>query len=126
MDIISFIEEEMSKKEMTYDMLAKKIGTSRQNLWMKLNQKKRPNFGTIRKILSGLDIDLIIENKRNAEETSEEDVASFFEIADNEQVSYIAIEAFLSALGYTLKMDARKMSKNVKIGVDRLPTRVII
>ena len=108
MDIISFIKEEMSKKEMTYDMLAKKIGTSRQNLWMKLNQKKRPNFGTIRKILSGLDIDLIIENKRNAEETSEEDVASFFEIADNEQVSYIAIEAFLSALGYTLKMDARK------------------
>ena len=108
MDIISFIEEEMSKKEMTYDMLAKRIGTSRQNLWMKLNQKKRPNFGTIRKILSGLDIDLIIENKRNAGEPSEEDVASFFEIVDNEQVSYIAIEAFLSALGYTLKMDARK------------------
>ena len=77
MDIISFIEEEMSKKEMTYDMLAKRIGTSRQNLWMKLNQKKRPNFGTIRKILSGLDIDLIIENKRNAGEPSEEDVASF-------------------------------------------------
>ena len=69
-DIISFIEEEMSKREMTYDMLAKKIGTSRQNLWMKLNQKKRPNFGTIRKILSGLDIDLIIENKRNKEELS--------------------------------------------------------
>ena len=107
-DIISFIEEEMSKREMTYDMLAKKIGTSRQNLWMKLNQKKRPNFGTIRKILSGLDIDLIIKNKRNMEELSAEDIALFFEIADNEQVSYIAIETFLSALGYTLEMDTRK------------------
>ena len=52
--------------------------------------------------------EMCIRDRRNAEETSEEDVASFFEIADNEQVSYIAIEAFLSALGYTLKMDARK------------------
>ena len=107
-DITSFIEEEMSKREMTYDMLAKKIGTSRQNLWMKLNQKTRPNFGTIRKILSGLDIDLVIEKKGDAEEPTEKDVSSFFEIADKEQVSYIAIEAFLFAVGYTLKMKTRK------------------
>ena len=38
-NIVEFIKKEMSDRGMTYDLLAEKVGTSRQNLWMKLNRK---------------------------------------------------------------------------------------
>ena len=38
-NIVEFIKKEMSDRRMTYDLLAEKVGTSRQNLWMKLNRK---------------------------------------------------------------------------------------
>ena len=50
-NIVEFIKEEMSNRGMTYDLLAEKVGTSRQNLWLKLNKNTRPNFETIKKIL---------------------------------------------------------------------------
>ena len=35
---VEFIKEEMSNRGMTYDLLAEKAGTTRQNLWTKLNK----------------------------------------------------------------------------------------
>ena len=62
-NIVEFIKEEMSNRGMTYDLLAEKAGTTRQNLWTKLNKNTRPNFETVRKILAALDYDLIVEKK---------------------------------------------------------------
>ena len=53
-NIVEFIKEEMSKRGMTYDLLAERMGTTRQNLWTKLNKNTRPNFETVRKILAAL------------------------------------------------------------------------
>ena len=53
-NIVDFIKEEMSKRGMTYDLLAEKAGMSKQNLWDKMNKRVRPNFGNVKKILSFL------------------------------------------------------------------------
>ena len=43
-NIVEFIKEEMSNRGMTYDLLAERVGTTRQNLWTKLNKNTRPNL----------------------------------------------------------------------------------
>ena len=63
-NIVEFIKEEMSNRGMTYDLLAERVGTTRQNLWTKLNKNTRPNFETVRKILAALDYDLVVEKKK--------------------------------------------------------------
>ena len=63
-NIVEFIKAEMSNRGMTYDLLAEKVGTTRQNLWLKLNKNTRPNFETVRKILAALDYDLVVEKKK--------------------------------------------------------------
>ena len=44
-DIIEFIKDDMEARGITCGLLSKKFGTSRQNLWMKLNKNTRPNSG---------------------------------------------------------------------------------
>ena len=63
-NIVEFIKEEMSNRGMTYDLLAERVGTTRQNLWTKLNKNTRPNFETVRKILAALGYDLVVEKKK--------------------------------------------------------------
>lgn len=63
-NIVEFIKEEMSNRGMTYDLLAERVGTTRQNLWTKLNKNTRPNFETVRKILAALDYDLVVEKRK--------------------------------------------------------------
>ena len=65
-NIVEFIKKEMADRGMTYDLLAEKVGTSRQNLWLKLNKNSRPNFETVRKILAALDYDLVFEKKKDS------------------------------------------------------------
>ena len=54
-NIIDFIKSEMAARGMSYEQLAVYAGMSRQNLWDKMNKRVQPNFGNVRKILSGLD-----------------------------------------------------------------------
>ena len=63
-NIVEFIKEQMSTRGMTYDLLAERVGTTRQNLWTKLNKNTRPNFETVRKILAALDYDLVVEKRK--------------------------------------------------------------
>ena len=79
-NIVEFIKEEMSNRGMTYDLLAEKAGTTRQNLWMKLNKNTRPNFETVRKILTALDYDLVVEKKKDASDTGEKEIAVFLQV----------------------------------------------
>ena len=76
-NIVEFIKEEMSNRGMTYDLLAEKVGTSRQNLWLKLNKNTRPNFETIKKILSALDYDLKVEKKKKLTDPGEKNLKLF-------------------------------------------------
>ena len=74
-NIVEFIKEEMSNRGMTYDLLAERVGTTRQNLWTKLNKNTRPNFETVRKILAALDYDLVVEKKKGAADPGEKEIA---------------------------------------------------
>ena len=75
-NIVEFIKEQMSNRGMTYDLLAERVGTTRQNLWTKLNKNTRPNFETVRKILAALDYDLVVEKKKGAADPGENRYAS--------------------------------------------------
>ena len=76
-NIVEFIKEEMSNRGMTYDLLAERVGTTRQNLWTKLNKNTRPNFETVRKILAALDYDLVVEKKKGAADPGEKEIAEW-------------------------------------------------
>lgn len=94
-NIVEFIKEEMSNRGMTYDLLAEKAGTTRQNLWTKLNKNTRPNFETVRKILAALDYDLVVEKKKGAADPGEKEIADFFASTDEEQVSYECVQGIV-------------------------------
>ncbi|MBD8968925.1 MAG: hypothetical protein EGR88_07975 [Ruminococcus sp. SR1/5] len=117
-NIVEFIKEEMSNRGMTYDLLAEKVGTSRQNLWLKLNKNTRPNFETVRKILAALDYDLVIEKEDNAPDPGEKEIEDFFASTDEEQVSYECIQKLFATIGYSLKITTHNNEKNVKQGID--------
>lgn len=119
-NIVDFIKEEMSARGMTYDLLAEKAGMSKQNLWDKMNKRVRPNFGNVKKILEGMGYELLIEKRADEEHFGREGMQelAFFEIAEEEQVSYDAVENLLSAVGYELKLETHKNEKNVKKGID--------
>lgn len=116
-NIVDFIKKEMSDRGMTYDLLAEKVGTSRQNLWLKLNKNTRPNFETVRKILAALDYDLVIE-KEKISDPGEKEIADFFASTDEEQVSYECIQKLFATMGYSMKIKTHKIEKNVKEGID--------
>ena len=117
-NIVEFIKKEMSDRRMTYDLLAEKVGTSRQNLWMKLNRNTSPNFEAVRKILAALDYDLIVEKKECDQDTEEKKIADFFASTDEEQVSYECVQALISTMGYSLELKTHKTEENVKHGID--------
>lgn len=118
-NIVDFIKEEMAARGMTYDLLAEKAGMSKQNLWDKMNKRVRPNFGNVKKILEGMGYELEIEKKEVTDYYGEGmRKRMFFEIAEEEQVSYDAVENLLSAVGYELKLKTHKNEKNVKKGID--------
>lgn len=118
-NIVDFIKEEMSARGMTYDLLAEKAGMSKQNLWDKMNKRVRPNFGNVKKILEGMGYELEIEKKEVIDYYGEGmRKRMFFEIAEEEQVSYDAVENLLSAIGFELKLKTHKNEKNVKKGID--------
>lgn len=117
-NIVEFIKEEMSNRGMTYDLLAEKVGTSRQNLWLKLNKNTRPNFETIKKILLALDYDLKVEKKEEAADPGEKEFEAFLESTYEEQVSYECVQALLATMGYALKIKTQKNEENVKQGID--------
>lgn len=117
MDIKEFIKQEMQVREMTYEQLASYIGVTRQNLWDKLNKRAQPNFGNVRKILEGLDYDIVLVKKTV---DSADRGREFMERIGEEQISYEAVEELLSPLGYELKLVTHKNEKNVNIGIDNL------
>ena len=117
-NIVDFIKKEMSDRGMTYDLLAEKVGTSRQNLWMKLNRNTSPNFEAVRKILAALDYDLVVEKKKGAADPGENEIADFFASTDEEQVSYECILALFATMGYSLELKTHKTEENVKHGID--------
>ncbi|MCJ7861207.1 MULTISPECIES: helix-turn-helix domain-containing protein [unclassified Blautia] len=117
-NIVEFIKEEMSNRGMTYDLLAEKVGTSRQNLWLKLNKNTRPNFETIKKILSALDYDLKVEKKEETADPGEKEFEAFLGSTYEEQVSYECVQALLATIGYALKIKTQKNEENVKEGID--------
>lgn len=118
-NIIEFIKSEMAARGMTYDQLATYTGMTKQNLWLKMNKSVAPNFETIKKILEGLEYELVIEKKQDAGEgTENQDLKHFFESAEEEQVSYECVEKLLSAVGYELKIKTHNNEQNVKKGID--------
>ena len=123
-NIVEFIKEEMSNRGMTYDLLAERVGTTRQNLWTKLNKNTRPNFETVRKILAALDYDLIVEKKECDQDTEEKKIADFFASTDEEQVSYEFVQKLFATMGYSLKLKTHKIEENVKKGIDTTNLRV--
>lgn len=110
-NIVEFIKKEMADRGMTYDLLAEKVGTSRQNLWLKLNKNSRPNFETVRKILAALDYDLVVEKKKDAADPGEKEIADFFASTDEEQVSCECIQALFATMGYSLELKTHKIEK---------------
>lgn len=121
MDIKEFIKQEMQVREMSYEQLASYIGVTRQNLWDKLNKRAQPNFGNVRKILEGLDFDIVIVKKTV---DSADRGREFMERIGEEQISYEAVEELLSPLGYELKLVTHKNEENVNIGIDNSFKRV--
>ena len=106
--IVEFIKSEMEKRGMTYDQLAVCSGMSKQNLWDKLNKRVAPNFGNVKKILGGLNYSLTIERSADAAEVvGDENLEKFFQVADEEQVSYECVEKLLAAMGYELKLETQ-------------------
>lgn len=114
-NIIEFIKEDMASKGMTYGKLAAYAGMTKSNLWDKINKRVYPNFGNVKKILKGLGYNLIIEEMEDCKET---DQNKFFEIAEEEQVSYECVESLLMAIGYELRLKSQNNEKNVKEGID--------
>ena len=106
---------------MSYEQLASYIGVTRQNLWDKLNKRAQPNFGNVRKILEGLDYDIVIVKKTV---DSADRGREFMERIGEEQISYEAVEELLSPLGYELKLVTHKNEENVNIGIDNSFKRV--
>ena len=121
MDIKEFIKQEMQVREMSYEQLASYIGVTRQNLWDTLNKRAQPNFGNVRKILEGLDYDIVIVKKTV---DSADRGREFMERIGEEQISYEAVEELLSPLGYELKLVTHKNEENVNIGIDNSFKRV--
>jgi len=100
-NITDFIKKEMEARGMTYELLASKAGMSRQNLWDKLNKRVRPSFETTKKILEGMDFVLLIKKREQAVD-SKKVQEEFFEIAEEEQISYEVAERLLAVMGYEL------------------------
>lgn len=121
MDIKEFIKQEMQVREMSYEQLASYIGVTRQNLWDKLNKRAQPNFGNVRKILEGLDYDIVLVKKTV---DSADRGREFMERIGEEQISYEAVEELLFPLGYELKLVTHKNEENVNIGIDNSFKRV--
>lgn len=100
-NITEFIKKEMEARGMTYELLASRAGMSRQNLWDKLNKRVRPSFETTKKILEGMDFILLVKKREQTKET-EKIQQEFFEIAEEEQISYEVAERLLAVMGYEL------------------------
>ena len=83
-----------------------------------LNKNTRPNFETVRKILTALDYDLVVEKKKGAADPGEKEIADFFASTDEEQVSYECVQALFSTMGYSLELKTHKIEENVKQGID--------
>ena len=102
MTIMEFIKKEMEARGMTYENLAYTTGMSKQNVWDKLNKRVQPNFGTIKKILEGMDFELSVERRKGFTEPDADGVKKFFALVEDEAVSYDCIKSMLEMLGYDL------------------------
>lgn len=108
MNIAEFIKQEMAARGMTYDVLATKAGTSRQNLWIKINKSVKPNFETMKRVLEALDYEVGIEKRADAPEAGEAEIRKFFECTEEEQISYECVEKLAAAMGYEITIKTHK------------------
>lgn len=100
MDIRKKITEIMTEKGISYAELARSIGWSRQNLWMKLNNENQPNFENIRKIIDALGMEIKFASKDAPDEFLSAE--RLYEATDEQVVSFEVVESIVNSMGYVV------------------------
>lgn len=101
MDIMDKIRGWMHDEELTYEELGKRIGWTRQNLWLKMNKSVCPNFDTVRKIAEAMGYEMTVSPRDDF--TGEVDLREMYATAEEQQVSFEVVEDLLNAIGYEVQ-----------------------
>lgn len=93
------IKEYMEAHHLTYEEVARTIGTTKQNLWKKLNRRKAPEFGGVKEVLGALGFQMKVEK---VEEGASLDFEQLLSSEAMEGISYEAMEDLVRSLGYEI------------------------
>ncbi len=102
MSIVEKIKWYMGEAGLNYEKAAQKIGWTKPNLWDKLNKRTEVSFGSVEKIVSGLDA--TVEITKTGETLEVIDLGELAEAVQDEQVSFGCVERILNMLGYSIEV----------------------
>lgn len=94
------IKEYMEAHHLTYEEVARTIGTTRQNLWRKLNRRKAPEFGGVKEVLGALGFQMKVEKVEEGRTSL--DFERLLSSEAMEGISYEAMEDLVRSLGYEI------------------------
>ena len=101
MDIMDKIRSWMHDEELTYEELGKRIGWTRQNLWLKMNKSVCPNFDTVRKIAEAMGYEMTVSPMDDY--SGVVNLQELYATAEEQQVSFEVVEDLLNAIGYEVQ-----------------------
>lgn len=102
MTIMDMIRSWMKEEGLTYEELAKLIGWTKQNLWMKMNKTEYPNFDTVRKIVEALGYEIQFEMMDN-NPVGNVNLQELYKTTEEQQVSFDVVKDLINAMGYEVK-----------------------
>lgn len=105
--IVQFIKDYMEENHITYERVADKMGTTRQNVWQILygrignkptgeKGRRDPDFATVVKLLDALDLKIELTKGGTENKTA------MITAASSERVPFSAAESIMEAAGYHL------------------------
>jgi len=103
-DYRSAIKEWMTESGVTFDELGNRLGCSSNAVWVKINAKKEAQYDGIIKISNALGYKEYI---RKTKEVPEPEISKLMTIAENQRISFRAVEAVLECLGYEIDFKKR-------------------
>lgn len=98
-DVILTLKNWMAETGTTYDEIASKTGTTRQNIWLKLNKGTAPSFSTVYKIVKALGGDVEVDPPKRGAKKQLEQMAVDLE---DELASFEVVRSVFRVLGYNL------------------------
>ena len=104
-DYKNVIKRWMAEGGVTFDELGNRLGCSANAVWVKVNKgKKDPQYDGIVKIANALGYKETLEKVRDIENP---EISKFMTVAEQQRISFSAVEELLSCLGYKITFKKR-------------------